>query len=561
MAHRSAMAGLFGLGLALFVACSFDGRTLQVIAGPEAGAAGAMVTGSSGSVGTAGKPSNAGSSAGGGTTAGGDEAGGAAPGLSAGEKCSADGDCQSGPCLDGVCCASACAGVCVSCSAAVTGKADGACEKVEAGTDPHDDCAQGKDVCGLDGQCDGAGACRFAAPSTTCGTEACASNQYTPPAQCNGTGKCVAPMPVSCSGHPCIGTRCDIPCTSTPDCASGLFCDGTRCAPQKTDGTACTADEQCSNAHCSSDKVCCDKACNSKCSACLQVSTGMTDGKCSFVKAGSNHANDCPGAAKCNAGATGVTPAPACDGAGACATAPDVVCTNYLCNPATTSCRTMCGSSAECTSSAYCTAKVCKTKEIPGTLCTANEQCQSNACSGRCCKAGTPCSCPQPSAGNLIKNPGFDKDLASWTVDAGPATVSWQPGTYQSGNGAFADANACAYSGAAYMSNSDPNVNSQNIWQCVPIATNTDYDFGVQIATLSGAFVHCAADLYAGPSCTGGVTSEGSIDWINVGWSTGTFPITFNSSFNTTAKIYCYVEPGGSFFFDDIYLTPKPGLY
>lgn len=533
--------------IALLFACSFDDRTLTVHgAGGSAASAGQGSGAKSGS-------SSAGSANGGSS---------GAAGLEGGEKCTADDDCASNFCIDGVCCEKACEGECVSCSAAVTGKADGACEKVPAGMDPHDDCAQGKDVCGKDGQCDGAGACRYAVPSTNCGAETCANDQYTPGAQCDGAGKCVTPAAVSCSGHPCVDNRCDIPCTKTTDCPTSFYCDGKTCVPQKTDGSACTGNEQCSHASCSGDKVCCDKACDMPCYSCLQADTGQTDGKCAPVLEGRGHAQDCPGAASCNAGATSVTPAPACDGAGACKTPADVPCGNYKCDAGTASCKTMCSAASDCSSGGYCSANACKTKLAAGALCTSAAQCQSGDCSGRCCASGNACNCPQPSANNLVKNPGFDKDLSSWTIDSGPATINWQPGTFMTGNQTYADGHDCPYSGAAYVSNPSADQNSQLIWQCVAIKAQTDYNFGVQQATLSGAYTHCTIDTYAGPGCTGGNPNNlGDSEWINVAWSSGDYPTMFNSGFYVSAKIACYVEPGGSFFFDNVYLTPSPGKY
>jgi len=562
MAKRPRLVWLVWLVLAAFAGCSFDSRTLKVTDGPGGSdASGGTTSGAStsgGDASLAGKVGSSGSVGMAGSVSG-EGGGGGAPGLAAGEACKADGDCASGPCLDGVCCAAACAGPCQSCSSALTGKADGACESVQAGMDPHDDCAQGKDVCGLDGQCDGAGACRFAPPSTMCGMESCANDQYTPPAQCDGAGACSAPAAVSCSGHPCVGTRCAIPCTTTPDCPKGLYCDNKVCAPQKTNGVTCATADECASAVCNGEKVCCDKACDTTCNSCKQASTGQTDGKCAFVQAGVKHGTDCPGAAKCNAAGSGVTPAPTCNGAGACAPAGDTLCTPYACNAANASCKTQCAVATDCAKADYCSANACKAKLANGAVCSATAQCVSGVCGGRCC-ASDPCVCPQPSSGNLIKNPGFDKDLASWNVETGAATINWQPGTFMDGAGSYADANACAYSGAAYISEPDSN-DSQKMWQCVPIALNTDYNFSAQMATLGGADAHCMLDLYQGPGCTGNVSNVGDAGWLNVAWSPGTYPSMFNSTFFVSAKVYCYVHAGGSFFIDDVYLTPTPNMY
>jgi hypothetical protein len=289
--------------------------------------------------------------------------------------------------------------------------------------------------------------------------------------------------------------------------------------------------------------------------------TGKTDGTCAFVQSGTTHGSDCPGSAKCNAARTGVTPAPSCNGDGACAAAADASCGAFACNVTSNMCETTCSTAAQCASADYCTGGLCKSKVTNGTLCSSNAQCTSGVCGGRCC-AQTPCTCPQPSAGNVIKNPGFDKDLSGWTVDAGSATINWQPGTFVTGNGTAADGQSCDYSGAAYIAGSDPASNSQNIWQCVAIKTQTDYNFGVQQATLTGAYAHCALDLYPGPGCTGGNPNNvADIQWLNVAWSLGTYPTMFNSGFDVSAKVYCYVEMGGAFFFDNIYITPQPGMY
>jgi MYXO-CTERM domain-containing protein len=64
-----------------------------------------------------------------------------------GASCEADAFCESGHCADGVCCDSACDGVCVSC---VVKGSEGECKAFTAGTDPDNECS-GDAVCdGLD---------------------------------------------------------------------------------------------------------------------------------------------------------------------------------------------------------------------------------------------------------------------------------------------------------------------------------------------------------------------------------------------------------------------------
>ncbi|MFO0683646.1 MAG: hypothetical protein U0234_16425 [Sandaracinus sp.] len=66
-----------------------------------------------------------------------------------GSNCATGADCDSGFCADGVCCESACAGVCVSCD--LSGRS-GACRAYGAGTDPENECGRGR-------ACDGRSAC------------------------------------------------------------------------------------------------------------------------------------------------------------------------------------------------------------------------------------------------------------------------------------------------------------------------------------------------------------------------------------------------------------------
>ena len=61
------------------------------------------------------------------------------------DRCAAPGECNSGFCVDGVCCAGACDGTCEACDGS------GTCSPEAPGTDPDGDCSEGV--------CDGAGVC------------------------------------------------------------------------------------------------------------------------------------------------------------------------------------------------------------------------------------------------------------------------------------------------------------------------------------------------------------------------------------------------------------------
>jgi hypothetical protein len=86
-------------------------------------------------------------------------------------------DCGSGHCSDGFCCDSACGGSCQGCSLARTGVASGICAPLPAGQDPDDECdAEASSICGNDGSCDGAGACRRYPDGTICERDCCGGN-------------------------------------------------------------------------------------------------------------------------------------------------------------------------------------------------------------------------------------------------------------------------------------------------------------------------------------------------------------------------------------------------
>ncbi|MEZ4311131.1 MAG: hypothetical protein R3F14_24075 [Polyangiaceae bacterium] len=63
--------------------------------------------------------------------------------MSFGMPCFSDKMCGSGQCVDGVCCATACTGLCMACSASYHGDStmNGTCLPIQAGLDPHDECS------------------------------------------------------------------------------------------------------------------------------------------------------------------------------------------------------------------------------------------------------------------------------------------------------------------------------------------------------------------------------------------------------------------------------------
>jgi hypothetical protein len=87
-----------------------------------------------------------------------------------GTPCSSAGTCDSGFCVDGVCCTTACTERCYACDAASnTGVASGSCGAIDLGFDPADECAGAL-------TCSGAGRCAVAPEFQNCTADSqCAS--------------------------------------------------------------------------------------------------------------------------------------------------------------------------------------------------------------------------------------------------------------------------------------------------------------------------------------------------------------------------------------------------
>ena len=244
--------------------------------------------------------------------------------LKAGEPCQSGTDCLSQLCVDDVCCATDCSGVCEACD---LGGSLGACEAVTGVTDP-DSCAglsvcDGAGDCGLidgqvcvgDGQCASGqcvdGVCCESACDATCATcaalgelgQCVAVTDEPDPDTCSGTsacdagGACLGVFGAAClSGPDCVSGFCvdDVCCdglcdgtcqacdeasskgqcagvtnAADPDtCDQGSICDGTG-ACKHLDGQACDGDGDCFSGSCVDD-VCCDSSCGGTCFACDQ---------------------------------------------------------------------------------------------------------------------------------------------------------------------------------------------------------------------------------------------------------------------------------------------------
>ncbi len=232
-----------------------------------------------------------------------------------GEPCNAGTECDSGHCVDGVCCTEACQGQCEACdrsgSLGVCGVVQGA---------PHGDrpaCASDGSVCA--GSCSGANRseCTYPDANSPCRALGCADGVSTLLTACDGAGSCPASQTVSCAPYLCDGDVCATYCVSSTDCVAGHTCDGGVCV-----GTSCVDDDDCPGDLVCNDSVCGDPECRNN--ADCDGDALCSDGVCVEVECVAN--TDCndglvcrnnlcvvppsvsPGGCRCNA--TGGVPPP-----------------------------------------------------------------------------------------------------------------------------------------------------------------------------------------------------------------------------------------------------------
>ncbi|WP_437578603.1 Kelch repeat-containing protein [Sorangium sp. So ce887] len=170
----------------------------------------------------------------------------------AGEACGAGCECQTGFCVDGVCCDTACEGACDACAEAAGASADGTCSPVTGRA-----CDDGND-CTSDDACD-AGTCAGEADDAAtcddgneCTRDACSGGECvgTPDdaAACGSQGLCTIS---SCRGGACVVEA--ITCEATDECHTDGACNEETgaCVPRKkVDGAPCEGDGTCLGGRC-----------------------------------------------------------------------------------------------------------------------------------------------------------------------------------------------------------------------------------------------------------------------------------------------------------------------
>lgn len=337
-----------------------------------------------------------------------------------GEPCAATVDCRDGVCADGVCCESACDGICEACNQKGS---PGLCRLVPKGARPvkTNACkAETVEMCGLDGTCDGAGACAKYPDGTVCDKGECDEGGTKGRMVCMG-GECSAPDPKLCVPYKCDPSTvdCFAKCSSDAQCVEGRPCVEGSCG-KKPLGASCMEDSECLSESCA-DGFCCNDTCAGACEAC---NTAGNAGKCLAVAKGlkdphgvckSEPSTSCGETGFCNGNrgcslyeanveckastcvGNDFTSASKCDGVGNCLPGSTAVCAPYACG--TGQCVATCTSNEQCVGGNVCVNGSCG-KKSTGASCGSDGECEQGFCRDRvCCEnacAGACRSCNAP---------------------------------------------------------------------------------------------------------------------------------------------------------------------
>ena len=317
-----------------------------------------------------------------------------------GDPCTPSDTCDTGHCVDGVCCDSDCAGACLACT--VSGLV-GTCSTIPAGGTPvHGMCVtQPASTCGTNGTCDGNGACAKYPQGTTCGASSCDSgtNKFTPASKCDGAGTCQTLAMQDCAPYKCKdATQCfGPPCADSTQCSGSNTCVNMSCGLLGS-GRNCTADAQCSSTHCV-DGVCCNSACNGQCQACDIPDSMSNLGTCQTVMTGAPHGTRTP----CTG--TGMTCGGSCQGTPTACTYPTTtVKCNSSCKSMSTETDFFCNGAGTCPSAGT------------DTVCAGGFACSGTSCLTSCstnmmCQSGYVCAAPScTTCGNGMKD-GSETDV------------------------------------------------------------------------------------------------------------------------------------------------------
>ncbi|MBW2734193.1 MAG: hypothetical protein JRH20_17530 [Deltaproteobacteria bacterium] len=319
--------------------------------------------------------------------------------LENGAPCAEDAPCESQHCVDGVCCAGLCDGVCQYCATA--GK-EGQCLATTEGTDPRSECKGDDPTCG--GSCDGGGACLFAEKSVACGDLSCSIGILNQ-GRCDGAGACEQ-EDLNCGGYTCAdATSCRSTCDTAAHCLAPNTCDPTdsACKSNQPNGVVCgTNASLCQSGYCV-DGVCCAAASCSECNACNIAGKA---GSCAPIAGGVS----CGANKSCTLGLAKLW---TCQD-GSCAATTTTPCAPFICNSGGTMCTTTCNP-GECAPGAYCASAsgLCVPLIENGQTCEAPGECKSTHCVDDVCCGSA--SCPECNACNMSGKEGRCAPIATGT--------------------------------------------------------------------------------------------------------------------------------------------------
>jgi hypothetical protein len=328
-----------------------------------------------------------------------------------GTACSANGDCSSQVCTNGICAPPACSPACPVGQPCGLGGPFGDCGSQNCNIGV---CAASLFMsgCSVDGDC-----VTQSCVSSVCGAPACAPHCQQA-AGCGVNGDCNSQF---CSDGICLPPACSPTCAegaacgangdcTTRNCANGV-CAPPACSPHCAQGSPCALNGECGSLVCTNN-ACVPPPCSGHCGPAVGcganadcASRVCTGGVC-LPPSCSGHCNqgtfcgangDC-GSRVCT---NGLCAPPACShlcgpnaACGVNADCASLVCTNNLCRAPSCSphCNdgAACGVSGDCNSrvctSGTCRAPACSPNCATGAACGANAECRSRVCNNGICR-------------------------------------------------------------------------------------------------------------------------------------------------------------------------------
>lgn len=294
------------------------------------------------------------------------------------------------------------------------------CVAVAAGADPLDDCAETPATgCGLDGWCDGEGACRNWPAGTVCAPSSCSGGVEQQADTCDGAGRCVAGQTIDCAPYRCADEdACATACQSHAECIPQAFCNTQgACAADLVDGSDCRDvvygglldDAACAGGFCFEDDFDGQGAfCTANATGCVHDGQSFPAG---YALCGDGDwykvcVGGVPGWGEeigCAAGAcdAGDGPGSGVRAGGSCVSGPNggcstecISCAPYRAAADGSACRESCAEDGDCWSGYVCRDGQCRLPEGIGDSCASQADCSAGVCvDGRCCESSCTGAC------------------------------------------------------------------------------------------------------------------------------------------------------------------------